>query len=475
LQEVRLAALPFDPVAEIIGVDRANGFTETVVPDTRKLLEGRSVLNVNSTSKGGGVVELLRGLLGYVRAFGIDARWVVIDGDPEFFTLTKRIHNHLYGTPGDGGPLGAEEHELFERVGRENSQELAAVCRPGDIVVLHDPQPASLARWFHDHGALVVWRCHVGIDHQNDFSEQGWTFLRPYLEPYVSRYVFSVDSFAPDWVPRDRLDIIPPSLDPLSPKNRPMDQDSCRAILAHTGLIAGPSREDLTFIRADGSPGRIEHYADVVRTGPPPDPDTPLVVQVSRWDRLKDMQGVLEGFASHALDDHGAQLVLAGPSVSAVADDPEGAAVLQECTDAWRRLPHGERSRVHLACLPMTDPEENAAIVNALQRHATVVVQKSLAEGFGLTVAEAMYKGKPVIASRVGGISVQIEHGVSGLLIDDPSDRDEFVRALDHMLGDREDAARMGANARASALERFLADRHLAQWLQVCQELIRMA
>ena len=157
-----------------------------------------------------------------------------------------------------------------------------------------------------------------------------------------------------------------------------------------------------------------------MRTGPPPDPDVPLVVQVSRWDRLKDMPGVMQGFADFVVSDHETQLVLAGPVVSAVSDDPEGAEVLAECWEAWRRLPHHARSRVALACLPMADLEENAVIVNALQRHAAIVVQKSLAEGFGLTVSEAMFKRRPVVASAVGGIADQITDGESGILLRDP-------------------------------------------------------
>src|SRR5262249_18485853 len=155
---------------------------------------------------------------------------------------------------------------------------------------------------------------------------------------------------------------------------------------------------------------------DMRSTNPPPDFETPLVVQVSRWDRLKDPLGVLHGFAEHVAARLDADLILAGPTVHAVADDPEGHQVLDEVEQAWRNLPRVQRSRVHLACLPMADVEENAAIVNALQRHAAVVVQKSLQEGFGLTVTEAMWKGLPIIASAVGGVLEQIEDGRSGLL-----------------------------------------------------------
>ena len=167
-------------------------------------------------------------------------------------------------------------------------------------------------------------------------------------------------------------------------------------------------------------------------------------MQASRWDGMKDMAGVMEGFAHHVDPALRAHLVLAGPAVTGVADDPEAAQVYHDCIDRWRRLPHEARSRVHLACTPMADPDEAAAIVNALQRRATVVVQKSLAEGFGLTVAEAMWKVRPVVASAVGGIVDQIDHGEHGLLLDDPHDLGAFGSAVEELLRDPAEAARLG-------------------------------
>jgi trehalose synthase len=218
--------------------------------------------------------------------------------------------------------------------------------------------------------------------------------------------------------------------------------------------------------------GRVERYADVVRTGPPPDPEAPMVVQVSRWDHMKDMAGVMTDFAEWVIGDHDAQLTLAGPAVSRVADDPEGALVLEECWQTWRELPHAARSRVQLVCLPMTDAEENAIMVNALQRHAAVVVQKSLAEGFGLTVTEAMYKGRPIIASNVGGIADQIVDGRNGLLVDDPLDPGEFERVLGRVLEDPDLAAALGAAAHADAVEHHVGDVHLGRWAAVIERLL---
>jgi len=182
---------------------------------------------------------------------------------------------------------------------------------------------------------------------------------------------------------------------------------------------------------------------------------------------MKDMRGVMDGFSTHVDHALGAHLVLAGPIVTGIADNPEAAQVHADCVTRWRRLPHTIRGRVHLACLPMADPDENAAITNALQRHASVVVQKSMAEGFGLTVAEAMWKSRPIVASAVGGIRDQIIDGEHGLLINDPRDLRGFGAAVERLLRDRAEAARLGANARVRVLNEFLGDRHLEQYAQL--------
>jgi trehalose synthase len=206
--------------------------------------------------------------------------------------------------------------------------------------------------------------------------------------------------------------------------------------------------------------------------GRAPSWQTPLVVQVSRWDSLKDPIGVLKGFAS-LVDGRmpgDAELVLAGPNVHAVADDPEAGAVFYDVLREWRALPHAVRDRVTLVSLPTSDVEENAAIVNALQTHAAVIVQKSLREGFGLTVTEGMWKGRAVVASRVGGICDQIEDGVSGLLVD-PTDLDAFARALRCVLEDPALASRLGAAARERVRERFLGIRHLMEYADLLARL----
>ncbi|HZP28775.1 MAG TPA: glycosyltransferase [Acidimicrobiia bacterium] len=463
LQEVFVRALAPERLTALIGPERAHRFLATAAA-TEAGLAGRLVLNVNSTAVGGGVAEMLQTLLAYARGVGVDTRWVVVEGNPEFFGITKRVHNGLYGMPGDGGPLGADERRVYEATLHSNAAELRALVRPGDFVLLHDPQTAGLAPGLRRAGVTVVWRCHVGIDRPNGHAERAWDFLRRYLED-VDAYVFSCEQFAPPWIDRSRLEVIPPSIDPFSAKNEPMEPDEVARILQYVGLLDGGGAQPVaTFTRRDGSPGRVNRHVDILQTGPPPPVEAPLVLQASRWDSLKDMRGVMEAFAEHVAPRSDAHLVLAGPAVHGVADDPEAAGILADCVQGWRRLPHAARSRIHLACVPMTDPDEAAAIVNALQRHCTIAAQKSLAEGFGLTVAEAMWKSRPVVGSAVGGIVEQIVDRESGLLVDDPTDPVAFGDALQVLLDDPAEATRLGANARTRACERFLGDRHLEQW-----------
>ncbi len=214
----------------LIGPERMAGF-EAVVERAQEALAGRIVWNVNSTGVGGGVAEMLQTLLAYARGGGVDARWLVIEGDPAFFAITKRIHNGLYGSLGDGGDLGGRERLHYERTLRRNAEEIRALVRERDIVLLHDPQTAGLAATLRRAGALVVWRCHVGRDEPNEWTERAWSFLRPYLEE-IDASVFSRSSFAPAWVDPDRMYVIPPSIDPFSAKNEPMSQRNVQRALA---------------------------------------------------------------------------------------------------------------------------------------------------------------------------------------------------------------------------------------------------
>ena len=471
LQEVNIRPASLDRLRPAIG-DSAIDHMVLLAREVESALTGRTVLNVNSTASGGGVAEMMQSLLCYVRGAGIDTRWLVIEGDPEFFAITKRIHNGVHGSPGDGGDLGEAEHEHYAAVSTGNANELMALVRPGDIVVLHDPQTAGLVEVLKGAGAIVVWRCHIGGDTSDPYAIRSWTFLRRYLEP-AAAFVFTRADYVPPWIESARVAVIPPSIDPLSAKNNELTDDQVRGILAHVGLVRARQRESPpTFIRSDGTQGRVNRLADIIQTGPTPDFSAPMVVQVSRWDLLKDMSGVMRGFAGYVRGAGDPHLLLVGPVVTGVADDPEGGIVLTRCIEEWRELSHFDRSRVMLACLPMADREENAAIVNAVQRHAKVVVQKSLAEGFGLTVTEAMWKGKPVVASAVGGITDQIADGVHGLLVKDPANEEEFGSAVTRILADHALANELGENARERVREKFLDTRHLSQYADLMLKLV---
>ncbi len=463
---------PHDP-ERFESVLSAESFRELVdgIETARKLLEGRVVWNVNSTAKGGGVVELLIPLLGYANGAGIDARWAVISGDQPFFKVTKRIHNHLHGFEGDGGPLGDDEHKAYEEALEAQAKDLAGSISEGDIVILHDPQTAGLVRAMKEAGACVIWRCHVGLDTPNDIARGAWDFLQPYVVD-ADAYVFSREGFAWEGLDESKIALIAPTIDAFSAKNQDLEPDNVAGILAAAGIFDDDAGGDASFNRGDGSTAEVSSQAEIfedVRLGP----DDRVVLQVSRWDRLKDPVGVISGFAEHAsAHETGAHLIYAGPSVEAVSDDPEGAEVLEEAKKLRESLSEEARKSIHLVCLPMDDAEENAVIVNALQRHAAVVVQKSIAEGFGLTVAEAMWKSRPLVATKVGGIQDQIVDGESGVLLDDPRDLDAYGAAVRGLLEDPERAERIGKAAMERIRGEFLGPRGLLDYLKLISRLV---
>jgi trehalose synthase len=466
LEEVPVAALSPERFQSLLG-DRWKEVDEAI-DESRRLLKGRVIWHVNSTARGGGVAELLQSLLAYARGAGVDVRWMTISGSPDFFRVTKRIHNRLHESKGDGGPLGPEERDVYHAALAEAANELAALVQPGDVVYIHDPQPAGLVPQMVSADVKVIWRCHIGVDRPGELARAAWDFLRPYVAD-ADAYVFSRRQFVWEGLDQERIWIVPPSIDAFSPKNQDLDAEAVRSILAVIG--AGPSdhHSRALFRRFDGSEARVTRTADLVQDGPVPD-DAPLVSQVSRWDRLKDPVGVLRSFADS--NSESAHLLLAGPSVAGVSDDPEGAEVLYEVKAQRGNLPEEKRARVHLASLATDDVEENAAMVNAIQRRSNVVLQKSLAEGFGLTVAEAMWKERPMVASRVGGIQDQIEDGVSGILIDDPTDLEAVARAFDGFLDDPARAAKVGKAARERVVEHFLGTRSLLQYMDLIEKLL---
>jgi trehalose synthase len=468
LHEVQVPSFSLERFKALLG--EGYGEVAEAIEESRQVLRGRVVWHVNSTARGGGVAELLQSLLAYGRGAGVDLRWLTIAGNPDFFRVTKRIHNRLHGSEGDGGPLGPAERELYEDALAEAADELVELVQPGDIVYIHDPQPAGLVPHIVASDVKVIWRCHIGVDSPGDLAREAWEFMRRYVTD-ADAYVFSRERFVWEGLDEERVWIVPPSIDAFSPKNQDLEPGAVRAILAAIGLQEAEDPDHALFRRFDGSEARVSRAADLVQDGPLPE-DAPLVSQVSRWDRLKDPVGVLDAFAEYnRVED--AHLLLAGPSVAGVSDDPEGAEVLKEVTARRQELPPEQRSRVHLASLPMDDVQENAATVNAIQRRSNVIVQKSLAEGFGLTVAEAMWKARPLVASRIGGIQDQIEDGVSGVLIDDPTDLQAVARAVDGFISDPTRAAEVGKAARQRVLEHFLGTRSLVQYMHLLEKLLR--
>jgi trehalose synthase len=432
VREVELMRRPIGALSNLLPAEQAARF-EAAATQAGRELHGHTMWHISSTAAGGGVAEMLHNLLGYFLDAGVETRWLVLDADEQFFGITKQLHNAIHGL-GDG-KFTEKDHEHYEKVMAGNP--VPEHIGPGDVVMLHDPQTAGLTGPVRDKGASVAWRSHIGNDTQNEASRQAWEFLRRYIE-LADAYVFSRAEYVPHWMDSGKVWLIPPSIDPLSVKNRELSVAQCQDILG-TVLSTG-----------GGAP-----IADLPVDGR-------LVVQVSRWDRLKDMPGVMEGFRRADPPDD-VHLVLAGPAVTAVTDDPEGAEVLAQCQVARAGLPADIRERVHLASIPMDDIDRNALIVNALQRQAAIIVQKSLAEGFGLTVTEAMWKGRPVIASAVGGIKDQITSERTGLLVPDPGNPDELAGALRRLLYNDILAASLGQAAHNQVRDYYLDDRQLTQ------------
>ncbi|MDN3359417.1 glycosyltransferase [Actinomadura sp. DC4] len=430
----------------------------------RAALGDRTVWHVNSTSDGGGVAELLYAFLRRHNIAGITTRWLVADAAPEFFAITKRIYFKIYGTDRDTEPFSPQERELYARVTEEHAEGVAGFVRPGDLVVLHDPQTLGMAPHLRAAGATVVWQCHLGSLTTDVHTEQAWGFLDPWLRD-PDGYVFSHPRYIPARVDPARTRVILPAIDPYSPKNRDLDAAQVRTVLDGIGLTPAPGAPDTLAAEAGREPGWIAALARVEQDVPLP-PGAPVVLQVSRWDTLKDMEGVLTAFAGEMASVAGVHLVLQGPDPLAIADDPGGVEVFQRVQDQRERLPRAIRERVHLVATAGDDLEGTAFVVNALQRRASVVTQKSIREGFGLTITEGMWKHRPVVAPAVGAIPEQVIDGRTGVLVADPLDLTEFGVEVRDLLLDTERAGRLAAAGRDHCARRFLLDRQLGEYAE---------
>ena len=470
--EVSVYANSFNLYENLLSPDTVSSIQESF--SDFKLNFPHTVWHINSTAKGGGVAEMLRPLLSYCQDLAIPTRWAVIGGKPDFFAITKRIHNNIHGFMGDGESLGKRERVHFEENALENLSSLREIV-PNDIIVLHDPQTAALIPHLKKNGNKIVWRSHIGHEKPNHLSNRAWSFLKPYLEQ-ADALVFSRREFVLPWMEADKIHIIPPSIDIFTPKNKELTHTNSLNILAHCGILRAPKEPSISAAQVHDTPNKmpaaLKRYADVLHCGPLPGAEDQIITQISRWDRLKDMVGVLRCFEDVISEDSSCYLILAGPTVHGVADDPEASLAFNECLDCWRNLPHFKRSRVQLVCLPMTDIDENALIVNALQRCSTVILQKSLYEGFGLTVTEAMWKQKVVVASAVGGIKDQIEDGITGRLISDPGDLTTTGKAVLDLLKNQGKREQIAAQAKEAITRRSLMPRHLQQYLTLFKKIL---
>ncbi len=366
-------------------------------------LAGRKVQNVNSTFSGGGVAEILARMVPLLKQLGVDASWDVIEGDEEFFNVTKKFHNALHGQE---ETFTKDDLNIFVETSRRNNEKMAL---DADIFYIHDPQPIMLIERKKSSGGDWIWRCHVDVSHPD---KEVWNFLRKYIVEYDAT-VFSAPEFSQQLPVKQYL--ISPSIDPLSNKNREMSQSEIQSVLNKYGLDNGK----------------------------------PMVVQISRFDYLKDPVGVIQAFrmVRKGID---CQLVLAGGTAT---DDPESTRVLEDV----RECAGNDEDIKILAIPPGSDLE-----INALQRAATVVFQKSLKEGFGLTISEALWKGKPVVATAVGGIPQQVRNKVTGLLCHSV---DGAAYALKQLLSNPEYAAWLGRNGHEHVKQNFLITRHVKEYL----------
>ena len=433
------------------------------VDAARLLLEGRTVWTVTpSTTAGAGPAETIGPLVGYALGLGVDARWLTLDAPADFERVAARLHAGIHGDRGDGGKLGDKQRDLYEHVLSSNADNVVDEVREGDVVILHDPPTAGLAKAFRRAGATVIWRCHLGGGQGGEEAERAWAFLDRYLED-VDLVVVSREEYRPPFIEPERCTVVKPSINPDSPKNRVLDLDEAWSVARLAGIFAGePPFDAIPFVHEDGRPDAIRQMPSLAGAGLPVPTGVRTIVQVGRWDRLKGAKELIDAFVSNldTLPDD-AHLLIVGPDPDPGRDD-DSAEVLGEVLDRWDLLPDSVAGRVHIAAVPTHDREINATVVNAVQRVADVVTQRSLVEAFGLPVAEAMWKKAAVVASAVGGIQDQIADGVDGTLVD-PVDARAWAEAAADLLRFPQRAREMGTAAHESVRREFLPDRHLCE------------
>lgn len=450
------------------------------------LLRDRTIWMVNSTEQGGGVAEMLPTMVGLLRDLGIACQWAVIDSNEDgFFPLTKRLHNLIHGA-GDPG-LGEEERGIFERVSEWNAEWLDRGVEPGDVLVIHDPQPIALPTYMETEDLTTIWRCHIGLDEENDATRAAWSFLEPYAAEY-GQAVFSAPEYIPDFFAR-RASIVHPSIDPLSHKNRELSLHKLIGILSESALAVSPGPR--LYPPYENPARRLEPDGELQLANGREDIGLltrPIVTQISRWDALKGFFPLMRGFASlkrrllrgevpadpvHRRRLDIVRLVLAGPDPTSIQDDPEAVEVFEELEAAYMELEPAIQDDIAIVALPMVSLEENALMVNALQRASSIVVQNSLREGFGLTITEAMWKHVPILTnSRACGPRQQVRDRLDGRMVEDPEDEEALAEAIDSMLADSTSRDSWGRSAQRRVHQEFLVFSQLRSWFRLIERLI---
>ncbi|WP_051312942.1 glycosyltransferase [Sporocytophaga myxococcoides] len=441
-------------------------------------LKGKKVWMINSTAQGGGVAEMMPRLISLFRQIGIDTDWIVTESDKkEFFNITKKLHNLIHGVCCDF--VYEEERALYEQVNKENAEALLKLLKPHDIVVIHDPQPAGMIKFLKGQLPLkFIWRCHIGIDEHTEQTKNAWDFLHPYTELYNFN-VFSATAYIPGHL-TGRASVMHPTIDPLDHKNRYLSIHKTVGILSNSGL-ARPYQAVLT--PPFGNMVKRLHPDGIFsRPFTPSDPGLlykPFALQVGRWDRLKGFMELIKGFeliktngAYHFNHRHSKRLemlklVLAGPDPTYVSDDPEGEEVLDELIDYYKSLSPALQRDIVILNLPMESRKQNHLIVNALQLCASVVVQNSIREGFGLTVTEAMWKKKPVIGGYTCGINEQIMDDIQGKIIKNPRDPEDVAYVLNTLLKEPKKREVLGHRAQKTVIDHFLIFKQILQWIHL--------
>ena len=460
-----------------------NDFLDEVGPFV-KTLQGCTIWMINSTATGGGVAEMLPSQIRIIRSLGVHIEWLVIEADDQhFFDLTKRIHNAIHGA-GDGHFTDEDRH-IYEKVNQTNVEKAIELIQDGDLVVIHDPQPMPLGRMIKEvRDVKTIWRCHIGLEEHNDTTRGVWQFLMPYMDDY-DHHVFSLPNYVPDPI-KGYTSIIPPSIDPLSHKNRTLWMAKCVGILQQSGItnhntpLLYPYYEhQVRRVMPDGSFNSVNHHSDlniIYR---------PVVLQISRWDRLKGFKELMEAFILMKQKNERktdketvtykrikyTRLIFGGPDPAFVSDDPEGMEVLQELIDQYKGISGELQEDIAILLLPLDNPKENALIVNALQRSSSFVVQNSIQEGFGLTATEAMWKRRPVLVSGAAGLRFQIQHKVNGLINPDPTDIEQLANVLEQMLNSPKERDKWGFNARIKVIDKFTLFSQINSWLELLSRL----